>query len=351
MLKEDKTIEIKIGTKKEKGKGRVSFHLLSNIFSSTQNIFNELGDYFAGEKFRECGPSKSTITELIELELVEAHHSDLTIVAELPPYQMTINEDKPIGETVLENFGRIIDTIKEEGNLGQNIGEIIKDEKHKIKVLKSISDFWPNKEFDFSIKLGKNPYRTLNYQNKAAIDKYLEGEKTAGDEELIGPLVSITIVEPLTFYVGKKPRIKCVFTSEIEDLAKKYIGKIVKIQGHQHSVLKNSEMTFENVHYIKPIEEWNFKEIHKFQHNLKFKESLIAKVEFVDQMIVVENEEYNILCISDNWDDCIEQFEEFFVFLYEEFALAPDNELTNDGINLKNKLKKLVVEISGVNKN
>ncbi len=66
-----------------------------------QNIFNELGDYFAGEKFRESGPSKNAITEFLELELIGAHHSDLTIVAELPAYEMTLTPETPLSTIVL----------------------------------------------------------------------------------------------------------------------------------------------------------------------------------------------------------------------------------------------------------
>lgn len=344
MQNQDRTIEIKIATKKERGKGRVSFQLLSNVFSSMQNIFNELGDYFAGEKFRESGPSKSSITEFLELELVDAHHSELTLVAELPLYQMTLTTDKPLSTVVLDNFDRIIDKIENNDDIGKEVGNIIQDEKHKVKILKSVSEFWPEKEYDFSIKVGDYPYRALNYKRKAVLSKYLEGEKKEGDEELIGPLVSLTIVEPLTFYIGKKPRIRCVFSSEIEELSKKYIGKIVKIIGRPSILHKGGEKVFENVYHIKPIDEWEFKEFYCEDYGLKLIEPLIAKVDFIDKMVVMENEEYNILCISNSWEECIEQFNEFFVFLWKEFALVPDHELTKDALKLKYKLREFVVE-------
>ncbi len=343
MKKHDRTIEIKIATKKDKGKGRVSFNLLSNIFSSMQNIFNELGDYFAGEKFRESGPSKSSIADFLELELIGAHHSDLTIVAELPTHQMTLSTDKPLSAIVLNNFDRIIDTIESHDDIGQEVGKIIKDEKHKIKILKSVSDFWPEKEYDISLRVGNNPHKVLNYQRKVVLSKYLGGEKKEGDEELIGPLVSLTVVEPLIFYIGKKPRVKCEFSSDIEDMAKKYIGKIVKIIGRPAILQKGGEKIFENVSHIKPINEWEFRGVCSEEYDLKFKETLMAKVDFIDKMVVIENEEYNILCISDSWEECIEQFNEFFVFLWKEFALVSDDELTKDALVLKHKLKNLVV--------
>ena len=344
LSKKKRSIEIKIVTKNEKSKGRVSFSHLSNVFSSLQNIFNEVGDYFAGESYRETGPSKSLITKLTELELIEAHHSDLTIVAELPNFQQTtLTTDRPLGIIALENLNGIFEKIDPEKDIGEEVGKIIKEDKHKTKILKSISEFWPEKDYEYSIKLGEYPVRKLNPLNKALLDKYLEGEKKEDEEELIGPLVSLTVVEPLTFHIGKKPKLKCVFTSEIEELAKKYIGKVVKIRGRPHIFKRGGGKTFENVNYIKPVDEWIFQQINYNDYSFELKDSLIAKVDFIDRMVVLENEDLNILCISDSWDECIEQFEEFFIYLWEEFALASDEELTMDGRVFKNKLKGLVV--------
>lgn len=337
-------IEIKIITKK-KGKGRVSFNILSNLFSSIQNVFNELGDYFSGEEFRNRGPSKNKVTDLLELELTEVHHSNLTICAELPAYQETLTNEELLSDVVINNFDMIIDTVIHSEDIGKDVGKIIQDEKHKTKILKSVYDFWPrDSEYEYNITSGLNSTRFLKSERRKSLDKYLEGIKIEGEEELIGPLTSLSIIEPLTFYVGKKPKRKCEFTNEIEELSKKYIGKIVKIRGNPKYQTRGAEKIFENVHYIKPIETWDFENFHSDVDVIQLKNPIKANVDFIDKMIVIENEEFNILCISENWDDCLEQFNEFFIFLWENFAEEANDKLTKDGIILKEKLLNSVVK-------
>lgn len=345
VFKEERTIQIKIDN--EETSQKVPFKTLSNLFFYIQNTFEELGNYFSGEGFKDFGPTKKTIRELVELSLVDTHKGSVVIEAEIPPiYQKTLTDEKPLSIVVLDGFNEIIEEIETAEDLGRGVGEIVRDERHKTKILTSIQGFWPqqNAQYKLSIKTAERPYSPLTKERRVVLDSYLEGERRDDEEELIGPLTSLSIVPPLTFEIGKKPKLKCRFASEIEDLAKRNIGKIVQIRGRATIPKKGRDKIYENVHVLKPVEEIFFDKIHWKKHVLEFKEPLVTQVDFIEKMVVLKNEEYDILIISEGWEDGIREFNEYFMFLWEEYVLAPDEELTKDAIELKKKLNELVVK-------
>lgn len=340
---ENRSVEIKIKTSDD-SEG-VPFKLLSTIFYYVQNSFEELGNYFAGEGYKDVGPSKKPISNLTEISLLAVKKGSIVLQGEMPSYcQHTLSDEPPLSTKVLDSFNKIIENIESKSDISSEIGKIIKKDNYKTKILGSISEFWPNEraKYNLSIKVGNHQYKNLSNNRKVLLRKFLEGERKIGEEELIGPLTSLSIVEPLIFSIGKKPKIKCEFRSSVRQIAKRNIGNIVKIRGRPITRKKGGHKIFEKVNYISPIKEWDFNKIAQGEYIFEFREPITAKVNFIDEMVVLENDNFNILIIADHWEEALEQFEESFVFLWEKIALESDENLTEGAINLKNILNDLV---------
>lgn len=67
----------------------------------------------------------------------------------------------------------------------------------------------------------------------------------------------------------------------------------------------------------------------------KFKKPLVLEGEKVEGGFCLTHKELNLSACEKSWRECIDIIREELTILWEEYALAPDDELTADAIALK----------------
>lgn len=77
----------------------------------------------------------------------------------------------------------------------------------------------------------------------------------------------------------------------------------------------------------------------------RFKEPLTLKRESVEGWLYLTHEDLGLFARGSSWSECDEIIREDLATLWEEYALAPDEELTAGATALKNKLLAMVVEL------
>ena len=77
---------------------------------------------------------------------------------------------------------------------------------------------------------------------------------------------------------------------------------------------------------------------------LKFKKPLMLEGEKVECGLCLTHKELSLSACEKSWGECVDIIREELTMLWEEYALAPDDELTADAIALKNKLLEMVEE-------
>ena len=75
---------------------------------------------------------------------------------------------------------------------------------------------------------------------------------------------------------------------------------------------------------------------------LKFKKTLWYERENVEGGICLALKELSLSACGKSWGECDEIIREQLALIWEDYALAPDDELSADGIALKNKLLGMV---------
>jgi len=71
---------------------------------------------------------------------------------------------------------------------------------------------------------------------------------------------------------------------------------------------------------------------------LSFAEPIIANVSFNDNVYWCKNEELGIISASPKLEECVQEFEDEILFLYNEYGKEPDAKLTNDAQKLKQRI-------------
>jgi AbrB family looped-hinge helix DNA binding protein len=71
---------------------------------------------------------------------------------------------------------------------------------------------------------------------------------------------------------------------------------------------------------------------------LSFTEPLIASVSFSDNVYSCKNEELGIVAVSPKLEECIKDFEDEIVFIWNEYGKEDNTKLTNDAKELKKRI-------------
>ena len=75
---------------------------------------------------------------------------------------------------------------------------------------------------------------------------------------------------------------------------------------------------------------------------IKFKTPLMLEKEIAGGLFFLIHKELNLSACEKSWGECEEDIREELAMLWEEYALAPDDELTPGAIVFKKKLLSMV---------
>jgi len=78
------------------------------------------------------------------------------------------------------------------------------------------------------------------------------------------------------------------------------------------------------------------------RRSYRFKEPLILDSGTVDGQLCLSHEELNLYACGSSWGDCEATIRAQLSELWEDYALAPDEELTMGAMDLKEKLLGMV---------
>ena len=77
---------------------------------------------------------------------------------------------------------------------------------------------------------------------------------------------------------------------------------------------------------------------------LPLKKSLAYVIDFRDNIWTMENKEFGIISMSEDFEECLRDFNEEVYFAYEEYGQEDDINLTEDAKELKRKILQYVAE-------
>ncbi|MGP1438296.1 MAG: hypothetical protein ACTTKH_04415 [Treponema sp.] len=72
---------------------------------------------------------------------------------------------------------------------------------------------------------------------------------------------------------------------------------------------------------------------------------LVPKLNIDEELYTVSNEKLGIQAFAYSFDELVKEVETEIIFLWEEYALADDESLTNDARELKNNLLNAIKEL------
>jgi len=313
MSENKRSVTIEIFSKDTKKK-KVSISILSNTLISIQQTVYQLGKSKVERDPSLRGPYPSFIKRELELFIDNAKTGSICATLTFPEKEATLFPDFPdFAEQIIQDFHKIIKGIKNQNK--EVIHKSIPNPKYRKRIIETITPILPTKtsEYNIAFQFGNNPRierieRPNNEQLINLIGKYEEEIREEVEEAVINA--------------------RCLARIKPD-------GQIEKILD-----IINYEL-FEEL----DLRPYRTNKIEWLNRIFLLSKEIACNIKKEDSLIILEYEPLNITVYNFSRDEVVEDFAEEFAFLWDNYAIENDSNLTEDAIILKNKMKELVKKI------
>jgi hypothetical protein len=131
-------------------------------------------------------------------------------------------------------------------------------------------------------------------------------------------------------------------SAEHEAAARRYLGKPVMVYGEADFDAAGNPREMVNVTKIEPFSEIQVQRIFSTDTELKLSSPLTVAVDFRDDHWVMEHEDLGIIATDSDYEKCFRDFNDEFLFVWNEYGNADEAALTSGALELKKKIISVV---------
>lgn len=328
--------------------GEAPLWLLADVFRSVQDTINLIAMAETDQGINQRARVSEIIKRSCELRRVAEHKGSYVLIAKLPSVDSTSIYNEDIAVTARDKFLEFISHVGQNSNI-KMLKDIIPDSAYCRRVLRSIESICPRPDSKWNLAFGTDAAilsAKINSSSRYTIKQYL----SLPDVEtriVTGELVRLHLDER-TFQIYYKPnqrRLSCSYDTELEEFIIKNLRDKVQVvgqvvldeEGEPSKIIEVSDIIALD---LSPI---IVEEISSNGFILHFKNPLQVTPFFDEdsQQLVAESKELNLISSGGSRDDLIEDIRLDIAWLWQEYALADEKDLSPGAIRLKNYLLSL----------
>lgn len=324
------------------GGKRLPVKTVTQLFDSLQTSIFHIGDYLVGSGFRERGHSIDEIQNKCELVFQNVKIGSFIANLNLQDSQTTLTGQPTLGEKSLSKFYDIIENIEK----SDKIHNIIAEPNHRVRILSDINKMWPdnNDIYRVEIKNHNNKIIYLQPNKKKYLEKLLQNE-SASDTEVIRGVVTTMIAYPSSMIKISGPDGNVSLSTENFEFPTKYFKKPITVYGSPRFDAAGNIIEISNITNIQDFNKTELKIIISNGKELELKKPLSITIDWQKKNWIMKNLDLGIITTAKEYDSCLKEFKDEFYFVWTQYGLANDNELTNGGRNLKKKILSYLEEV------
>lgn len=258
-----------------------------------------------------------------------------------------------VGKITLKKYLDMVEILSSPENFNQ-LDTVFPDSLHRRRILRSVETYCPKEgdewQLQFNDANGNKP-RLLTKDTRQRI-KLVLAKPQEESRIITGELVRLHLDEHKIgiFYPPTERVLECFYDPEIEDFVienlKGYVQVTGRIQldanGQPDKIIDAREIVELDLNPIK---------LSRFEDSnltLILNKSIYIEPQFneSEQEVIIELPQFNIIADGATREQAIKSFEADFIWLWKEYALADDNILSSDAIELKCAVLNMVKEVS-----
>ncbi len=335
--------------------GRVPLTVLAGKLQALQSLLFHAAATVEHSRIARRGQWANRYREAVELEFVDAHHSNLTIEASLSEPQPDLFGGVDLGAEAVDLTYDVAAALQQRdyGALSKRVG----DRQERMLLMRQFEALAPRVDDTFALTLangsaGHSAIRLTGQTRLMAQYLTLKDQvDEVGDLEevrLVGTLTKIhydVAPEMLSVRVTKGHEVKCYYDASLRDqVANLCAGSIVEVGGFG-TPFRNGEL--KQVDLVTDLDAVSMEpiRIQRFEHGnatYKLREPLTFTIEFMDGVWIYSNERYRLWGYAKRREDALIELAEAFDYLYREIALEEDDLLDGKAVDTKRRLLAIV---------
>lgn len=347
MLESSKTIEFDFNSLKEGDP--ILVEDVAKFLDSLQSLINHLGDYLAGSDYRRSGSSLESVLNSCRLIFDKVEIGSFTATLGLQDRQTVLGGYQTLGEECIQKVYDIFKDLEMDANLDDILASI-SNSLHRTRIIEDIYKILPNEHSKFKIrfKTPQGSYLELRSSYKLVL-KGLLSEESRENVSTKGVLSMIQVTpnkQKTIRIIGPDGKINCNFPKELEETAKKLLGKPVIIYGYAVFEASGNIKEITEVNKIKQFTDLELSRIFSGTEELQFSQPLVVSVDYKDDQWIMENSELGAISTNANYVECLDDFHKEVLFVWKEYGQSNEVDLTKDALDLRNKILEYVEPIS-----
>ncbi len=327
----------------------VPFKMLASVLDGIQNTFYYVAMEITKKEVKSRARVPVDIQQACELRRVIEKPGSYQLVAEMPePLQAEIFAGIDLGKSVMDKYMETTAWISGSKNV-RNIEEIFPEVRHRTRILKSIEKYSPREDDDwllvFEDGIDRQYYGTINSK---ARQKIARAVNISMYETMMvtGKLMRIHLDEH-KIYVQYPPTgklIECRYSTDLEDFLIENLDAYIQLNAMVEADDKGNPQKILNVDYIQELDISPVKlsTIRGEKISIELNKPLVIEPVFENQEVVLYYDDFNIIAAGQNRDEAVQEFEQDFLWLWQEYVLADDELLSADAITMKLALQDMV---------
>ena len=328
--------------------GGVAIDVLAQKLQATQKLLWNVGSTIAGGGRR--GVWKSEVLQSCTLLVANLHMGSVDVSAELPPATSLLAEDD-LGPPALARLVETLDAVR--ANDAARVRRIYPDHGQRARVVKSIRPLSPEEDAEYSLRVSVDGW---SHPLDGGFRDTLAGIIRSDIEELpyeatrriTGTLYLIEVAggPPLVGVEVQHRKVQCHLDSEDEAVVRDLIpGSLVEVEGRA-TLTQGGDIDeiiqVTDISMVQPFLALRWTRVEYANRRLVLREPIVVAQQYEDGLWVCSHEPLGILVAGDSRRAAMDSLRAEFLELWDFIAQENDGNLTQDAIELKNKLRTLV---------
>lgn len=256
-----------------------------------------------------------------------------------------------LGDKCVGILGEVAEGISSGPSQGQKkLRRVIEDPRHRLTIVRRFAQIIPD---DVPVEIGTQGklYRFVpeSRQSLDELTKRLEKEvvPSKGVSTILGPVVEARIIENRYFKIGQT---LCLFKEDDVPLIEGLLGKVVSLTGRTTKAHGKTEVT--EILDLKQIQSYEFSTIEFEKAKIQLSKPLRAEVSFHQDMVwLTDVAGLDVTGTGITWEAAKKDFIDQLMVAIVGYISQPDERLTSDAIELRQRLRQLVPNWREVFKN
>ena len=329
--------------------GRVPLTLLAEKLKALQSLLFHAAATVEHDPAGRRGQWANRYRDAVELRFTDAHHSDLTIEAELPSSGLFPDN---IGIRALDLAYGFAEDVESDRGAGR-----VPDRQERLLLLRTLEQLAPRSPEAYSLTFANGSAghagvritgQTRTRAQMLIYRELLDERSDVEEARVVGTLTKIhydVAPQMLSVRVSAGREVRCYYDESLrEQVASLCAGSIVEVVGLAGT---SAGGHLKQIDYVKTVDPVSMEPVRiaRFEHDGRtypLREAVAFNIEFSEGVWAYSSDVLGIRGYATRREDALRELHEAFDFVYQDIALEADDALEAKAIDLKRQVLALV---------